>query len=708
MSKRTIELFLLSALSLYAELLVIWWLSSDIRAFSVFRTFPLVACFVGLGLGFAAGGDRHFREAPIALLLSVFLVKLAEMTGFCSLNFPSASIFNWQWSNENLEVYALRFSLFLIPILGGPLLFMVCIGARLGVLFQQSKPLTAYSINILGALVGSLAFTCTSSWSWPPWARLLPAALTLIACLRLPLTGVVVQSLVLITAVLLSLVVSPADREFHTYWSPYQRLDALFGYAERPDKHQKPLWISLNSNRASYQSAFNSRLLDRSQVMFSGPALLIHELKVRYGMPFLISQPRSVLIIGSGLGNDVAEALKHRVESIDAVDIDPEIIKLGRQYNAAQPYQSPQVTVFCDDARSFFGRCRKRYDLIIFSHVDSHVVTGQGSSARIDNYVYTKESVSQALTLLKPQGLLVISFNTAVEWFRTRLFATLTSAAGYEPLVVVQNSQLAASTYFVLGNPVRLKELKPVLPAADLSQVKLETAPFTRPLSDDWPFLYLAPTDIDLPYLTVVLQVLLICLWTGRKILFVPAEPIFWQMFFLGSAFMLLELQSIARLSLLFGSTWQTSAVVINGVLVMILLANLLVSRFATALANRLHYIYAFIIVTLVTNYLLPLSAILQVGTHQDSLTRLLICAITVLPILGAGIAFAVSFTRVQDPGRALAFNLLGAVAGALLEYLSNYLGIRSLLLIAAVLYLGSYASARSAADQEKALVAAT
>jgi hypothetical protein len=55
-----------------------------------------------------------------------------------------------------------------------------------------------------------------------------------------------------------------------------------------------------------------------------------------------------------------------------------------------------------------------------------------------------------------------------------------------------------------------------------------------------------------------------------------------------------------------------------------------------------------------------------------------------------AAIVFASALRSSSNASRALAFNLFGAVIGGLLEYLSNYLGIRNLLIVAALLYLCS------------------
>jgi hypothetical protein len=91
-----LELFVLSAVSLYLEVLFIRWFSADVRAFSAFRTFPLVSCFVGLGIGFALGKDRLFGLTPVFLLISVCSIKALEFLGISLIPFPTSSITTWE------------------------------------------------------------------------------------------------------------------------------------------------------------------------------------------------------------------------------------------------------------------------------------------------------------------------------------------------------------------------------------------------------------------------------------------------------------------------------------------------------------------------------------------------------------------------------------------------------------------------------------
>src|SRR5438552_17491793 len=47
------QLFLLSAVSLFLELAIIRWLSSEVRIFAYFKNLPLLAAFLGFGMGFS-------------------------------------------------------------------------------------------------------------------------------------------------------------------------------------------------------------------------------------------------------------------------------------------------------------------------------------------------------------------------------------------------------------------------------------------------------------------------------------------------------------------------------------------------------------------------------------------------------------------------------------------------------------------------------
>lgn len=155
-----------------------------------------------------------------------------------------------------------------------------------------------------------------------------------------------------------------------------------------------------------------------------------------------------------------------------------------------------------------------------------------------------------------------------------------------------------------------------------------------------------------------------------------------WHFFFLGAAFLLLEVQNISKASIVLGSTWQVNAVIISGVLWMILLANLLVSRFPRVPTGP---VFATLLGSVAALYFVDLAAF---GSLPVVWKASVVGLLTTLPMLFAGIVFARSFARAARKDLALGANLLGALVGALLECLSFALGVRALLLIVGCLYL--------------------
>ncbi len=703
-----LELFLLSAASLYIELLIISWLSSDVRAFTVFKTFPLVTCFVGLGLGFAQISDRIFRYSLWGILQFVITMKLIQYFEIGNWFFPSVNIFAWQHTSALGAMfwpYVFMFICLLVLILIAPFSLMCCLGSRLSALFSEFEPLQAYCINIGGSIFGSLLFTLGSFRELSPSLLLIPVCL-LIAYYLVKQNQR--KMLVIALLPLLLIIVLASWGQFRSeilgaYWTPYQRLDVRGDLLAGTNKNPNGIAMIIGTNHCFYQY-----VLDLTPSSLTRPGLtaagkkFLQESANNYNLPYKLKPAKEVLILGAGSGNDVAAALRNGAKSVDAVDIDPVIIRLGKNYHPEHPYDSNKVNIICNDARNYIQGCHKTYDLVIFGGLDSHIVTGQGSSVRIDNYVYTKESLQQALKLLKPDGMIVLSFCKSKPWLTERLFFTIAEAAGYDPICLTdtRNPDKQWEIYLV-GPEIKNHTLK--IPS-DIYPIALEENPAQatkgRILTDNWPFVYVAPVDIDVPYLLVVAIVLLLSGFAARRAIYSHSQPRFWQMFFLGAAFLLLELQSIARLSLLFGSTWQTSSIVINSILLLMLVANLIVIKYIKWLKLNQNLLYLLLLLSLLVSYFLPLQI---VGSFPVA-GKLLGTLFTIAPIFSAGLIFATAFSQFSPPGPALAFNLFGAVIGAMLEYLSNYCGINFLVIVALFLYLASYVCARKHINLQKGI----
>jgi fucose 4-O-acetylase-like acetyltransferase len=151
--------------------------------------------------------------------------------------------------------------------------------------------------------------------------------------------------------------------------------------------------------------------------------------------------------------------------------------------------------------------------------------------------------------------------------------------------------------------------------------------------------------------------------------------------FFLGAAFMLLEVRGITQLSLAFGSTWFVNSAVISAVLAAILLANWFVARFRP---EKLTRFYVLLLLAIPVSYFLPVGRLLGLPFWL----RGGIASLTVaVPIFLAGVIFATSFRRTSSPEAAFGSNLLGAVLGGLGEYLSLLCGVRALCFVIMAFY---------------------
>ena len=127
---------------------------------------------------------------------------------------------------------------------------------------------------------------------------------------------------------------------------------------------------------------------------------LIHLLQRHSGGPPF----QDVLIIGAGLGNDIAHALRFGVNRIDAVEIDPVIQDIGIRYHPNHPYQDKRVVRHLDDGRHFLRTTDHKYDLVVYGRVDSLILHSSYANIRLESYLFTEEAFADINGVLKPDG----------------------------------------------------------------------------------------------------------------------------------------------------------------------------------------------------------------------------------------------------------------------------------------------------------------
>jgi SAM-dependent methyltransferase len=702
---RGLDLALISFLILYFEMIVIRWLSSDVRVFAYFKNLPLLAAFLGLGIGCMRARDRSFRLFTFLLFGFCAIVAFAGPLDLVHLYIPQQNdlkFFNDPQASDFARPVALLVFKFLVVVVG--LFFLVVamftvLGEKLGALFDSLPPTRAYTVNLVGSLLGIWVFAALAWLEWPPLGWL---ALGCLVLLRF------VGRRALLLAPLVALLVVVALAPGATRWSPYYRVDLAPAWVPGAGGQLDPFGYVLGVNHDVFQFAF-----DMSEPFLAAHADQSLELwGPGYSVPYAIARPRRVLVVGAGMGNDVAAALRYGAEHVDAVEIDPTIADLGRTYHPEQPYRSPRVRVITDDARAFFAHATDQYDMIVFGVLDSHTLLSSMSSLRLDSYVYTLESLRQARALLAPGGYLALSYSEAaqghLEWLTARFFQIVTSAFGEEPVVLTLNldesrkgqamigshadttlTSYARSTLYVVGPDVRAR----VAQDPALARLVVDPAPLrvAVPLpTDDWPFIYLRDRSVPfLPYGALLAMLMLLSTALLLRVSRHDRRTLDVPMFLLGAGFMLVEVKSVTQLSLLFGSTWLVNAITISAILVLALLANLFVGRWQP---TRLGPAFALLFAALILDYLVPLDAL----NSQDVAVRALLGSLlTVLPILFAGVIFATLFARATHPARAFGSNVLGALAGGMLEYLSMAFGFKALGVVVLALYLASWLALR-------------
>jgi Spermine/spermidine synthase domain len=672
-----------AGLSLFLELALIRWQSSVLIFLAFYKNFSLLACFAGLGLGYALAGRSRIPLAMVVPLMAVqfcfFLVIRAALPDVSINPFSEQLTMGLQQGGwvEAVVLFLLLSIIFLLTAVT-----FVPVGQLCGRLMERRKNLQAYGLNLVGSLLGVVVMLAASLLWTPPlvWFALCFLAL-LLFLLRRPsslIAGIVFSAVCTIV-----LAWWPIDPLWSRVYSPYQLIDI--------GTDQK---TGLTQIRAS--GHFYQHILDFSPYNTGEP-----DDRRYYDFPY---KSRAVLddvaIVGAGTGNDVAAALRANARHVDAIEIDPVIIQVGEQRHPEHPYQDPRVRVVNNDARTFLRNTTNTYDLVVYGLLDSHTLLSHGSSVRLDSFVYTVEGLREARSRLKPDGMVSLSFTILSEALGRKIFLMLQDVFdGRSPLSL---SALGGNTTFLISNDPNWK-----MPAGavttgfdNVTALYANSKESASVSTDDWPFFYMPQRVYPVSYLIMIGLILLLSLSLIGN--FVAEAPRFSHLsfFFLGAGFMLIETKGITEMGLTFGNTWQVIGIVFAGILIMAFIGNCLVQWFGI---RRPHLAYLCLLAALAAGWLVARSG----GFASTPLGRFETAALLSLPLLFSGIVFSTLLTMRGHISGIMAMNLLGAIVGGLLEYNSMYLGFQALYLMAMGCYLLAMASEWVFAGKYKAEAAA-
>jgi hypothetical protein len=647
-----VRLVLTSATLLFVELLLIRWIPSTVRYIGFFSNFLLMASFLGIGLGILLGRNRPTTPIgifPVLLAGVVWLVTTLELN--IQIRSRDELFFGLAESNA-ADVNFLVLPLVFLLVTG----IMASLAVPLGPLLRSRPPLEAYALDIGGSMLGIAAFTGLSAAGTLPvvWFSV-AAGLVLLVAAGTGLGRAKVIPLAALAAVVWMSWIQSSSGEI---WSPYYRINT---YTDSSGQ------LAVNVNGIPHQTLH----------AVNGPQEPFYKQIYKW---FPDRTYANVLIVGAGSGSDTAIALANGAGHVDAVEIDREIQKLGRDRHPDHPYQDPRVTAIENDGRAYLRGTDKTYDLVIFALPDSLTLVSSTANIRLESFLFTKEAFESVRDHMAPDGVFVLYNYYREPWLVAKIGAMLNDAFGTTPIV-----RLYGNTQAVLADGPAIAALAGGPPPGDVvDAIPVVGSPTPKEATDDWPFLYLRTPFIAQHYLLALafaLSLAAIAVAAAARTTGTSLRRFSPHFFVLGTAFLLLETRSLVSFSLLFDSTWLVNALAFFAILASVLLAILVNARLRIGRAGPL---YGLLFAALLVAFLLPPESLLL---DPPWLRYVLAAVVAFTPVFIANLVFTYSFRDTKTADMAFASNLLGAMVGGALEYVALLTGYRALLLVVAVLY---------------------
>jgi hypothetical protein len=665
-----------AALSLFLELAIIRWQATVFEFFAFYKNFSLLACFAGLGLGYALAARKHIALLfTIPMLCWEFLLMVGMRYGLRAEDFQSLNVMPFR---EQLamglptasrfyyvsQIYFLLTVVFVITAV-----IFIPVGQLCGALMERREKLRAYGLNLLGSLTGVVLIFAVSAFWTPPflWFLLVFVGLLLFSIRERPVLVFGIASATLALGVL----AWPVNPLWPRIYSPYQVLE--FGY---DDQGLMIIRAAGHYYQRVHDLSYENRNVDANPVLNS--------IRNYYELPYrAFGHPHNVAIVGAGTGNDVAAALRSEVAIVDAIEIDPVIQMAGSNAHPEHPYSDPRVHVVINDARSFLRNTDRSYDMVVYGLLDSHTLLSHASSVRLDSFVYTVEGLREARSRLQPHGMISLSFSVLTPELGHKIYLMLQEAFDGRPPICIRATYDGA-VIFLASNDASFALPPSVLQNAELTDA---TPTFADPhlradvSTDDWPFFYMPKRVYPVSYLVMVGLVLLLAILLVGAFSDTPPRLSHVPFFLLGAGFMLIETKGITELGLTFGNSWQVIGVVIAGIMVMAFLANCVVQRWNV---QRIEVCYVLLLGSLLVGWFIAGHGGLPSNWAGRAGTMVLLTC----PMFFSGMVFSTLLRSHGEISGIISANLFGAMCGGLLEYNSMYFGFRSLYLVAAGLYL--------------------
>ena len=268
-------LALASILGLFLEMLLIRWVSSEIRIFAYFKNFVLIACFMGFGLGYYLCRRKvNLLTLIVPIILLSLIIKLPWKGLKLVLTSLSAYLGEYLRYISGVETSSLLFGstvaiffyvlLMIIPLFTLIALTLLPLGQLIGWHIENAtNGILAYTVNVFASLVGILLYSLLCNWYLPPafWFAV-AGGLAFILCWHLPFLR---WAIFLTFVACAGLMVLKEDKEEVIHWSPYQKLVLTPQF-----ENGELLAYNLTTNDVWYQQIIDlsDRFVSKHQYLF--------------------------------------------------------------------------------------------------------------------------------------------------------------------------------------------------------------------------------------------------------------------------------------------------------------------------------------------------------------------------------------------------------------------------------------------------------
>jgi hypothetical protein len=502
-------------------------------------------------------------------------------------------------------------------------------------------------------------------------------------------------------------------------WSSFARVDLV------ASSDQDQMYAFTNAGAGSYM------------IRFDGDLDKVHWLvdQIEY-LPFANFTPQKTLILGSGAGKDVLQALLAGSQQVTAVEINPAMVALTRKhadYNG-NILDFPGVQTVVADGRDYVASSPDSYDMIYLNLVYAQAPT-PGSNALSESYIFTTEALREYWQHLSPNGRLAIISHQGLEGSRALITAikalNLEGISAAEALkhsvllmydsgdpnqnatvMILQKSPLTVDQVTNLGQAGQALGMTPLfLPGKfELLFRGLSTDEITLdeflvpdnynlfPTSDESPFFFNLIPGLPRPLVILLVASGIVLILYLLSMIGSKSRPgVLHLVFFagLGLGYVLVEVPLMQRALLILGSPTTAMVVVLASLLLSGGVGSLISSRWKLENLRQRVLIAALLVAVLATGLALGQPRLVSALESLSAAARVLLTGLLLVPLgLAMGIPFGngLRLVRVNAENNVpflWGWNAVTSVMGAALAAsIAIWLNFGAVMLIGAACYV--------------------